>query len=248
MVTKRSIDALEEISTQRSSARDRKRSRISALDARSNSSVASSEPLSEPSAMQSTPPLDRHLEQSSASSVPSQGQDESEPSASSTSSPSASESSSEDGEDDSMEEEVVTVGGPKKPRINPKILSNAQDLQARLKSFLPQLQQANTELAAKGPGLSMEDVEDDEQHIEMNLGLGVLETKGAGAEPGDVVLPRKGQHEEDESKNANEEPADPIMLHLETLRQKMGRKSVEVVSDKLNLDPDAAHSKAPPHE
>lgn len=147
-----------------------------------------------------------------------------------------------------MEEEVVTVGGPKKPRINPKILSNAQDLQARLKSFLPQLQQANTELAAKGPGLSMEDVEDDEQHIEMNLGLGVLETKGAGAEPGDVVLPRKGQHEEDESKNANEEPADPIMLHLETLRQKMGRKSVEVVSDKLNLDPDAAHSKAPPHE
>lgn len=45
---------------------------------------------------------------------------------------------------------------------------------------MSKMQQANSELAAKGAALSMEDVGDDEQHIEMSLGLGVLEEQRDG--------------------------------------------------------------------
>jgi hypothetical protein len=200
--------------------------------------------------MKSTPPREQPAEQSSVSSFPINEHDDLEgESASNVTSSSSSSSSSEEDEDGEEDEEIVTLGGPKKPRINPGVLSNAQDLQARLKSFLPQLQQANNELAAKGAGLSMEDVEDDEEHIEMNLGLGVLESKKAAAESGEVVMPRQGQAEQDES---SEEEAgqelDPIMLHLLGTKQNLGKKTVEVINDGQRSDSGAASSKAKARE
>jgi hypothetical protein len=51
------------------------------------------------------------------------------------------------------------------------------DLRTRLSAFLPQLAQANKVLEDGQEIHNMEDVEEDEQHIEMNLGLGVLEEK-----------------------------------------------------------------------
>jgi len=90
-------------------------------------------------------------------------------------------SSSEESSDYETDEEVVTLGGPKKPPIgNNSDLTAAQQLQARIAALLPQLQAANEELIDGAPGQSMEDVDDGEQHIEMNLGLGVLEEQREG--------------------------------------------------------------------
>lgn len=87
------------------------------------------------------------------------------------------------------EEEIITIGGPKKPRITHyDVTEGAQDLRSRLDALLPQLAASNDLLAGNGGGFSMEDVEDGEQHIEMNLGLGVLEEKredGSSSSDGD---------------------------------------------------------------
>lgn len=57
------------------------------------------------------------------------------------------------------------------------IMSYARDLRDKLNAFLPKLQKANADLASNAAKLNMEHVSDNERHIEMNLGLGVLEQK-----------------------------------------------------------------------
>lgn len=154
---------------------DIKRAKLSSSDGvRSNSSVPSSCSVSEDSALRSSPPASDHTRQSSFSSVHSSGYEESDSSLSSSSDES-SDAGSDEGED------VIAVGGPKKPQISDAaMLSGAQGLQARLSALLPQLATANEELSKDGARHSMEDVEDGEQHIEMDLGLGVLEEKRDG--------------------------------------------------------------------
>jgi hypothetical protein len=95
---------------------------------------------------------------------------------SSSSLSSSSEESSDGGESD--EHDIITVGGPKKPAMSMAhdLSSGAVDLRARVSALLPQLAAANTQLTEGDANTwSMEDVRDDEQHIEMDLGLGVLE-------------------------------------------------------------------------
>ena len=118
--------------------------------------------------MRSTPPTSENPKGTSLSSVSSDEADNSESSLS---------SSSEESSDSDDENEVVTVGGAKKPQIRGSDSNSGQDLRSRLSAFLPQLAAANRDLAENGPAHSMEEVEDGEQHIEMNLGLGVLEEK-----------------------------------------------------------------------
>ena len=140
----------------------------------SNSSDPSSCSVSEDSALQSSPPVSEHTRQSSVSSVqPSNYDNESETSSSSSSSLSLVSESSE---------EIVTLRGARKPEMgHDQVTSGAQDLRARLASFLPQLQEANDLLTVGQTEVqNMEDVGEDEQHIEMNLALGVLEEKDDG--------------------------------------------------------------------
>ncbi|SAM09067.1 hypothetical protein [Absidia glauca] len=61
------------------------------------------------------------------------------------------------------------------------------DILSRVQSFLPQLQAANQQLQSVDPSkLDIENVEDDrEQYIEMNLGLGVYDTKPLDVESSD---------------------------------------------------------------
>ncbi|KAK3067944.1 hypothetical protein LTR53_014865 [Teratosphaeriaceae sp. CCFEE 6253] len=140
-------------------------------DEHSDSSISSSGSVSEASALSSSPPAS-HRRRSSVSSLQSARDDESESSLSSSS----EESSVEESED----EDTVTLGGPQKPAMaetKHALLSGAQELSARISALLPQLAAANTELEHEGGGYTMEEVEEGEQHIEMNLGLGVLEEK-----------------------------------------------------------------------
>ncbi|KAF2767677.1 hypothetical protein EJ03DRAFT_352880 [Teratosphaeria nubilosa] len=147
-----------------------KRTRVLSAKQRSDSSARSSAAISEDAAMQSTP---------SASGQPSRHSSFSsmQPSVEDDSGSGLSSSSEEpsDSEDDSGEE-VITIGGPKKPEIGKEgLLGGASDLQARISALLPQLAAANRELEKEGQNHSIEVVQDGEQHIEMDLGLGVLE-------------------------------------------------------------------------
>jgi hypothetical protein len=88
----------------------------------------------------------------------------------SSSSEESDDSTSDEGE--SENDDIATVKPGSKPNFSAPVASGAPSLQDRLKSFLPQLAEANNKLQQNG--FSMEDVKEDEPHIEMNLGLGVL--------------------------------------------------------------------------
>jgi hypothetical protein len=118
----------------------------------------------------------------------------------SSSSPSTSDSSESDSGSDV---EIITVGGPKKPDFKKaRSTDGASDLRERLASLLPQLAEAN-ELLAKKPAAvhNMEDVGDGEQHIEMNLGLGVLEEQGSQS---DTSSSSDSDEEDDENESQDD--------------------------------------------
>jgi len=88
---------------------------------------------------------------------------------------SASDSDSSGDDDENV---VVTLGGPRKPTMDVgNAAAGTQDLKARLSAFLPQMARANDALRMETADKNIEDVGEDEPHIEMNLGLGVLEEK-----------------------------------------------------------------------
>ncbi|EMC97954.1 hypothetical protein BAUCODRAFT_22819 [Baudoinia panamericana UAMH 10762] len=119
----------------------------------------------------------------------------------STSSEESSDTDSDEGSG------IVTVGGPQKPFIDKAApTSSASDLQARLAALLPELAAANRQLEQGGKDYDMEDVQDGEQHIEMNLGLGVLEEKH-----GDETSAEE-ESSEDESE-VDEDTAPTSLLH-----------------------------------
>jgi hypothetical protein len=169
MGTKRSADDMEQ--TQPRPRRENpKRARLASIED-ANSSDPSSCSVSVDSALQSSPPISAHTRESSLSSLqPPNRDDDSEESLSSSTSEGTSNSESDD--------LIITIGGPTKPEISSSLFSDgAEDLRARLSTLLPELAEAN-KMLKDGPNVySMEDVEEDEQHIEMDLGLGVLEEK-----------------------------------------------------------------------
>lgn len=97
--------------------------------------------------------------------------------------------SEEDDASEEDEEEIATLKPGVKPDFSSArtIASGAPSLADRLKAFLPQLAEANSKLEQSGENeYSMEVVGEDEPHIEMDLGLGVLEeTNGDGESESD---------------------------------------------------------------
>ena len=104
----------------------------------------------------------------------------------SSSSEESDDSTSDEGESES-DDDIATVKPGSKPNFSARVAAGAPSLEDRLKSFLPQLAEANNKLQQGGAnGFSMEDVKEDEPHIEMNLGLGVLkEMNGKDGEEAD---------------------------------------------------------------
>ena len=174
----------------------RKRRRISSsVPEAVNSSDPSSCSVSEDSALRSSPSISERTRQSSISSIqPSTSQDESESSVS---------DSSDETSDSDNDEEVVTIGGSKKPDMSHLcITEGAQDLRSRLSSFLPQLAEANESLTTGERALNLEDLEEGDQHIEMNLGLGVLEEQ-KGSENSSETSDDEEVSENDEDESAS---------------------------------------------
>lgn len=174
MAAKRRADELETSSAPRIRRESSKRAKLSpSAEVRSNSSEPSSCSVSEDSALRSSPPASDHVRDSSMSSLRSLDTESDSESSISTDSDSDSDIS---GSDEDEDEEIVTIGGPKKPQFfHPSSSDGMHDLKARIADLLPQLEAANSMLTSEAGQHSIEDVEDGEQHIEMNLGLGVLE-------------------------------------------------------------------------
>lgn len=106
---------------------------------------------------------------------------------SSTADSDSEDASTSDSEEDSEEEEeeIATLKPGVKPDFSSArtIASGAPSLADRLKAFLPQLAEANSKLEQGGANeYSMEVVGEDEPHIEMDLGLGVLEERNGDGE------------------------------------------------------------------
>jgi hypothetical protein len=120
-------------------------------------------------------------------------------------------SSSEESDDDSTSDEgesenddIATVKPGSKPNFSARVATGAPSLEDRLKSFLPQLAEANNKLQQDGANaFSMEDVKEDEPHIEMNLGLGVL--KELNGKDGEEAADSSEDEDEDEDASASPE-------------------------------------------
>jgi hypothetical protein len=111
--------------------------------------------------------------------------DESTSDSDASSSSEESDDSTSDGEDE--DDEIATIKPGTKPNFSAQVASGAPSLADRLKSFLPQMAEANSKLEQGDANeYSMEAVKDDEPHIEMDLGLGVLEeTNGKDGDDSD---------------------------------------------------------------
>jgi Domain of unknown function (DUF4598) len=96
-----------------------------------------------------------------------------------TSSSGSSSGDEVDSDEDEADAEDIRTPATSSPSAILKLPSSPTALKSRLASFIPQLQQANAELETD-PEISdkrIDNVADDEQYIEMTLGLGVLKSK-----------------------------------------------------------------------
>ncbi|KAK4554318.1 hypothetical protein LTR86_008526 [Recurvomyces mirabilis] len=197
MSRKRPASEVEDTMTRPRRLSSKRTKFIPSEDVKSDRSEPSSCSVSVASALESSPGATEQREhQSSVSSVSANSADDSEISLSSSS----EEPSDDDDEDDT--ERIVTIGGPKKPLFKParELGTGAGDLQARISALLPRLRDANALLEEDGgTSFSMEEVDEDEQHIEMDLGLGVLEEQN-GSESDD------SSGEEDDGLMEQEQP------------------------------------------
>ncbi|KAI8076455.1 uncharacterized protein B0P05DRAFT_545925 [Gilbertella persicaria] len=77
---------------------------------------------------------------------------------------------------------------------NKTVPSAPSDILSRVQAFLPQLKQANEQLKAADPSkLDIENVNEEGQYIEMNLGLGVFEEKHDSddeSDSEDIIVPK----------------------------------------------------------
>lgn len=158
-----------------------------------------------PSTSTTTLPIHSHRNGTPASSNSSASESES----------SDSLSSEEDSsEEDSDEEEATAV--PTAAHTKPNMRANVGkgDLKSRLAAFLPQLAESNLQLEnlkAKGELKSFEDVEEGEQYIEMDLGLGVLEEKKPGQPESEDEEEEEEEEEEDGGKSKEEDVLGKMM-------------------------------------
>ncbi|KAM0722795.1 hypothetical protein Q7P37_002237 [Cladosporium fusiforme] len=181
-----------------------KRAQEPDVSAQSDSKPMEIRPKNSPSSNNNDDQMDLDASQAQPSPESSEAQ--------SSSSDSDSESSSTSSQKQSQ---IPTLTTGQKPDFSARIAAGAPSLEDRLKAFLPQLAQANDLLAKEGrkEQHSMEDVKDDEPHIEMSLGLGLLEEKKEGEEEED---------DDDEEEDGEGEDAEEKRKEKDVMGKLMG--------------------------
>lgn len=157
--------------------------------------------------------------------------DPSNPESSSTTSDPSDSDSDSTSSNASEDEEIPTLKPGQKPDFTARVAAGAPSLEDRLKAFLPQLKEANSQLAEKGgKGQSMEDVGEDEPHIEMSLGLGLLEEKKGGDSDDDDEDDEEedGEGEGGESGEEKKRKEKDVMGRLMGGRENQGKGIEEV--------------------
>ncbi|KAI5367733.1 Putative NOP protein chaperone 1 [Septoria linicola] len=151
------------------------------------------------------------------------------------------DSSSADDEVDAEDEEEqrepaqVTSGlrpfgdvASSKPKIDHNlVMAYAKELEAKLHAFLPQLRQANSKLSEHSAKLNMENVNENEQHIEMNLDLGVLEQQPSGTARSTGNIKLRPEHTSGEDQELL--PRDVSVTRLLSGQSDQPKPSIEVV-------------------
>jgi hypothetical protein len=104
-------------------------------------------------------------------------------------------------------------------------VTGSSDLRSRVASFLPQLRKANEELVAAGDDQRIDAVaEDQDQYIEMDLGLGVLKEKkrprplNGEIQTHEIISSSSSSSSSDDDESETGNPDKDAMLKL------MGRK------------------------
>ena len=112
---------------------------------------------------------------SDTSSTQSESEDESEDSENNSS----SDNTDSDRGSLGYEADMISLPAQSKPSMSSSTtVTGSSDLRSRIASFLPQLRKANEELVTAGDDQRIDAVaEDQDQYIEMDLGLGVLKEK-----------------------------------------------------------------------
>jgi hypothetical protein len=119
---------------------------------------------------------------------------------------------------------MISLPIQSKPSISSSAtVTGSSDLRSRIASFLPQLRKANEELMAAGDNRRIDAVaEDQDQYIEMDLGLGVLKEKktlrplNGEIQTHEIISSSNSSSDDDESQTGD--PKKDAMLKL------MGRK------------------------
>ncbi|KAJ5917605.1 hypothetical protein N7466_011159 [Penicillium verhagenii] len=168
--------------------------------------------------------------------------EDSDPTSSSGSSSSESDSEDSEDENESIHHEqqastdtsanasstIPNISGRPKPQIQ-KMKGNSE-LLARLSAFLPKMKSANEDLEkeiAAGKDVVMDEVDENKDYIEMNLGLGVLEEKREGDSSGDEA------DDEDMSGMGSDKKA-KAGLNDDILEKLMGGKDLD--ADKPSIE------------
>lgn len=115
-------------------------------------------------------------------------------------------------------EERITLGGPAKPDMDPaKVMKEAKKIYNMLQVFMPMMREANADLLERGDDANMELVKEGEKHIEMDLGLGVLEEQK-----------EEEALKEADSKEADEDQEDEGEQTPDVMRELLGAKTASV--------------------
>lgn len=157
-------------------------------------------------------------------------EDQDETSSSGTSSSEIDESSDDNeeqdisiqGDDDNADHDDGDELDSEAPRVEGsegQTSGGTNDLQTRLKAFLPRLQKANNDL--QDPDIARDHVldhvsDDEENYIEMNLNLGVLEEQSPGREDDDDIKFAASSTSDSPDEDASREHGleDGVMAHL----------------------------------
>lgn len=163
---------------------------------------------------------------SDTSSTQSESEDESEDLGNNLS----SDNIDSDGGSLGYESDMISLPPQSKPSMpSSTTVMGSSDLRSRIASFLPQLRKANEELVTAGDDQRIDAVaEDQDQYIEMDLGLGVLkEKKRPRPMNGEIQTHEISSSSSDDDESDMGDPEKDAMLKL------MGRKEARSSNGRL---------------